>query len=92
MPIRKINPLVGIVPICRGCLGDCTYCITRFARGGLVSYSSEGVVERVSDLVSSGCREIWLTAQDTGADGLDIGLRFCAEFVIYQGISRYVWV
>ena len=35
--IRK-NPQVEIIPISTGCLGSCTYCKTRHARGKLGSY------------------------------------------------------
>jgi len=36
--IRK-NKLVEIIPLSTGCLGSCTYCKTRHARGKLGSYA-----------------------------------------------------
>lgn len=35
--IRK-NHLIEIIPINAGCLGSCTYCKTKHARGKLLSY------------------------------------------------------
>ena len=65
--------VVGIVPIAEGCLGDCTFCCTRFARGRLFSYPAEAIVGEVEKGVERGLREFWLVAQDTGAYGLDCG-------------------
>lgn len=73
LPRTRENPVVEIVPIAQGCVGDCSYCITRFARGGLVSYPKDLVLESIRKAVSEGAGEIWLTAQDTGAYGLDSG-------------------
>ena len=69
--IRK-NRLVEIIPLSTGCLGSCTYCKTRHARGKLGSYDPGAIVERVRQAVSEGVLEIWLTSEDTGAYGRDI--------------------
>ena len=71
--IRK-NPLVEIVPISTGCLGACTYCKTKHARGKLGSYSLDALTRRVRDVVSENVAEIWLSSEDTGAWGIDLGL------------------
>jgi tRNA A37 methylthiotransferase MiaB len=73
LPKRRLNPFVEIVPIAEGCLGSCSYCITRSARGGLRSFPLDGIVKQVRMAAADGVREVWLTAQDTGAYGLDIG-------------------
>ncbi|MFH1055716.1 MAG: tRNA (N(6)-L-threonylcarbamoyladenosine(37)-C(2))-methylthiotransferase [Candidatus Altiarchaeota archaeon] len=73
LPCIRENPVVGIVPICEGCLGGCSYCQTKFARGELKSYPIRGIVNKVKGYVEEGAREIWITAQDTGAYGQDIG-------------------
>jgi MiaB-like tRNA modifying enzyme len=73
LPRKRVNPVVEIVPIAQGCVGDCSYCITRFARGGLVSYSKDLILGSIQKAVSEGAGEVWLTAQDTGAYGRDIG-------------------
>ena len=70
--IRK-NKLVEIIPLSTGCLGSCTYCKTRHARGRLGSYDPDAIVERARIAISEGVMEIWLTSEDTGAYGRDIG-------------------
>ncbi len=71
LPKIRLNPYVEIVQIAEGCLGSCSYCCARFARGQLYSFPKELIVKNVRDAVSNGAREIWLTAQDTGAYGRD---------------------
>jgi MiaB-like tRNA modifying enzyme len=63
----------AIIPIAQGCLGNCTYCITRFARGKLISRSIEDIAAEFKEFVESGVREILITAQDTACYGKDIG-------------------
>jgi len=69
--IRK-NPLVEIIPLSTGCLGACTYCKTKHARGKLGSYEVDAIIDRVKTVTSEGVTEIWLSSEDTGAYGLDI--------------------
>src|SRR5436309_5598460 len=61
----------AIVPIAQGCVGRCTYCITRVARGHVTSYPLPDLVVQVRGHVESGTREIKLTGQDTAAWGMD---------------------
>ncbi|XP_068093069.1 threonylcarbamoyladenosine tRNA methylthiotransferase isoform X2 [Hyperolius riggenbachi] len=70
--IRK-NPLIEIISINTGCLNACTYCKTKHARGELASYSIEELVDRAKQSFQEGVCEIWLTSEDTGAYGRDIG-------------------
>lgn len=70
--IRK-NPLVEIIPLSTGCLGSCTYCKTKHARGVLGSYTIEAIVNRVKVAINECVSEIWLSSEDTGAYGRDIG-------------------
>jgi len=73
LPRIPVNPVVSIVPINYGCLGNCSYCCVHFARGRLRSYSVDEVVERVKQDLVSGAKEVWLTSQDTACYGKDIG-------------------
>ncbi|MDR2866333.1 MAG: tRNA (N(6)-L-threonylcarbamoyladenosine(37)-C(2))-methylthiotransferase [Methanomassiliicoccaceae archaeon] len=63
----------AIIPIAQGCMGDCTYCITKFARGRLASYPEADITEQFRDALGKGCREIQITAQDTACYGFDTG-------------------
>jgi len=72
-PKIRLNPFIEIIAISEGCAGKCSFCCVRFARGALFSYSKDIVVKRVSQAVSEGVKEIWLTSQDSGAYGLDTG-------------------
>ncbi|XP_078614914.1 threonylcarbamoyladenosine tRNA methylthiotransferase-like isoform X2 [Branchiostoma floridae x Branchiostoma japonicum] len=71
--IRK-NPLIEIIAINTGCLNQCTYCKTKHARGELGSYPPEEIVSRARQSFEEGVVEIWLTSEDTGAYGKDIGV------------------
>ncbi|XP_012162155.1 threonylcarbamoyladenosine tRNA methylthiotransferase [Ceratitis capitata] len=73
LPKVRKNPLIEIIPINTGCLNQCTYCKTKHARGDLVSYPPQEIVERAIQAFTEGCCEIWLTSEDTGAYGRDIG-------------------
>lgn len=71
--IRK-NPLIEIIAINTGCLNQCTYCKTKHARGDLGSYQPEEIVARAKQAFEEGVVELWLTSEDTGAYGRDIGV------------------
>lgn len=67
LPRVRANRLIHIAPICTGCLGDCSYCIVKYARGRLHSYPAKNIVKDVKTAVDDGCREVWVTAEDTAA-------------------------
>ena len=67
------DSLIHIIQICEGCLGACTFCCTRFARGPLNSYPILDIVEEARQAIENGACEIQLTAQDTAAFGKDSG-------------------
>lgn len=73
LPKIRRNPLVEIIAINTGCLNQCTYCKTKHARGELGSYPPEEIVSRAEQSFMEGVCEIWLTSEDTGAYGRDIG-------------------
>jgi threonylcarbamoyladenosine tRNA methylthiotransferase CDKAL1 len=61
----------GILPVAQGCLGNCTYCLTKKARGDLNSYDASSIIDRAKFLVKKGAREIYITAQDSGCYGFE---------------------
>jgi len=74
-PLEQIYTMdyVATIPIANGCLGSCTYCITRLARGRIKSRSPAWIKSAVQKALSMGMRELRLSAQDTAAYGRDIG-------------------
>jgi threonylcarbamoyladenosine tRNA methylthiotransferase CDKAL1 len=73
MPTLPDSTTIGILPISQGCLGNCSYCLTKKARGDLTSYPEVVILDKLRTLLKDGAREVQLTAQDTGCYGLDIG-------------------
>ena len=67
------NPIVETIPISLGCLSACSFCKTKLARGHLSSYAPDIVIDKVRRVTSEGVKEIWLTSQDTGCYGFDVG-------------------
>ena len=70
-----VDGVVGILPIARGCMSDCSYCITKHATGKIDSPSVEENVRKARALVHAGAKEIRITGQDTGVYGWDDGER-----------------
>ena len=80
-----------ILPIAQGCLGNCSYCITRFARGKLRSYPEDELVSEFKSMLDSGAKEILVTAQDTACYGRDIGTdlpKLLRRFLEFDGEYR----
>ena len=74
IPIIRNPTVTSVLPISQGCLGACTYCITRFARGSLSSYPLHDLVSEADIAISTGTKELLITSQDTACYGFDIGL------------------
>ncbi|HIE18908.1 TPA: tRNA (N(6)-L-threonylcarbamoyladenosine(37)-C(2))-methylthiotransferase, partial [Candidatus Bathyarchaeota archaeon] len=97
-PMLRLSRVIEIIAISEGCLGSCAYCCVRFARGRLHSFPKDDILEKVKKAVSEGIKEIWLTSQDSGAYGRDIGtnpaelLNECSEisgrFMIRVGMMN----
>jgi len=64
---KRPNEHVAILAIAEGCVGACTYCCTRFARGTLDSYPSAHVTRKFSKYIDAGTKEVFLTAEDCSA-------------------------
>uniref|UniRef100_A0A915ESZ7 Radical SAM core domain-containing protein n=1 Tax=Ditylenchus dipsaci TaxID=166011 RepID=A0A915ESZ7_9BILA len=61
LPKMRRNEFIEILAINSGCLNHCTYCKTKMARGDLKSFRRRQL------------QELWLTSEDLGAWGRDIG-------------------
>ena len=76
-PPKCAESLVEIVPLSTGCLGTCT-CYQdapRARQARLVPL--EEIVGRVEG-VAEGVTEVWLSSEDTGAYGIDLGTSLSA--------------
>ncbi len=76
-----LDGVVGILPIARGCMSNCSYCITKFATGRVDSPPVAENVEKARALVHAGAKEIRVTGQDTGVYGWDRGERKLPELL-----------
>ncbi len=61
--------VISVIPIAMGCVGKCTYCIVKRARGDLRSYEPEKILYTVKSAVERGAKEIRITSQDCSAYG-----------------------
>jgi len=75
LPEKRLNKFVKIIPVAEGCLGKCSYCCTKVARGQLFSFPITLIINEIKKAIIEGSIEIWLTGQDTGAYGRDIGIK-----------------
>jgi MiaB-like tRNA modifying enzyme len=67
------NPCVSITQISEGCLGDCSYCATKLAKGSLYSFPEQDILASIEHDLTKGAKakEIWLTSQDNAIYGID---------------------
>jgi len=68
----KPTGVTATIMVQEGCLGDCSFCITKIARRQVKSYPPRLVVEAVEKLVGMGVVEIRLTGLDTAVYGVDL--------------------
>ncbi|KAF0991048.1 hypothetical protein HZS_4462 [Henneguya salminicola] len=73
LPKVRRNPYIEIIAISTGCLNQCTYCKTKHSRGHLGSYPVKDIVNRAKKSFDESVVELWITSEDTGAYGRDIG-------------------
>ncbi|MEM4703252.1 MAG: tRNA (N(6)-L-threonylcarbamoyladenosine(37)-C(2))-methylthiotransferase [Candidatus Pacearchaeota archaeon] len=81
MPKKRKNKIIGITQIASGCLGSCSYCYVKFAKGNLVSSPPELIIKNIEQDLKTNCKEIWITSQDNACFGLDQGKQELPELV-----------
>ena len=67
----EFEGVIAVIPIAMGCVGTCSYCFVKRARGDLRSCEPEKIRRAVKSAVERGAREIRITAQDCSAYGWD---------------------
>lgn len=85
IPHVRTNPIIDIVEISSGCLSNCSFCSTKQARGNLFSYRPNSIREQIKSALNDGCKEIWLTSQDSSAYGRDLKIDLSD---LLNGISK----
>jgi len=73
--ITSRRDVTARVKIAQGCRGSCSYCIVKLIKGPIKSRSVEVITKDVEHRIQHGAKQIFLTAQDGGAYGLDSGRR-----------------
>lgn len=71
----------AIVPISEGCLGNCSFCATKLAKGKLRSFDKKEILKNIEESLKLGAKEIQLTSQDLAIYGLDKGKFMLPELV-----------
>ncbi len=69
--LKPTGSIISRIPISEGCLSNCSFCETKFARGPLKSFDTDVLLKTIELSVKSGSKEIELTSQDVGAYGAD---------------------
>ena len=72
LPRVRRNPIVEILPINRGCV-ECCFWSKPQQRESLVSYPMAEIIAEAGQALQDGVKEIWLTSQDAGCYGFDLG-------------------
>lgn len=81
LPKLPINKLISICQISEGCLGSCSYCKTRIAKGKLFSYPEEEIIKSIESDLKQGAKEVWITSQDNANYNLDKGQQKLPELL-----------
>ena len=67
--------ITGIIPISEGCKGSCTYCCVKNARGKLICYDPNYIIQNVEHQLKQGIKQLYLTSQDCSIyehNGMDL--------------------
>ena len=70
--LPKIEDKRAIIQISQGCTSYCLFCETKLAKGVLISFPKEKIIQEIKNKIKSGNKTINLTATDTGCYGFDI--------------------
>ena len=74
--VEKKTRDMAMIEISRGCLGNCSYCAIKFAKGKLKSKPLDEIVSEFKRCISSGYERIRLIAAESGCYGQDINTDF----------------
>lgn len=81
LPKISNNRLISITQISEGCLGSCSFCKARLAKGKLFSYDIDDILKSVQSDLQQGAKEVWITSQDCANYNLDKGSQKLPELL-----------
>jgi tRNA-2-methylthio-N6-dimethylallyladenosine synthase len=71
--LRPVEQFERFLPVVRGCINRCTYCIVPTARGDRIeSLPPSGIIEEVDNLINSGVKAITFLGQNVLSYGTEI--------------------
>jgi len=89
------SPSTYYIQVSLGCLGACSYCAIRYARGRIKSKPIDKIIEEIEFGLSKRYRDFVLVSEDSGAYGKDIGTDFSSLLLniaeIREKIKLYVY-
>lgn len=98
LPKIETNSKIASIQISEGCLSACKFCSTKLAKGNLVSYPKEKIIEEIKKYVTNGYKRINLTSTDNACYGIDLGytlaillkeaVKIEGEFMIRVGMGN----
>jgi len=68
-----VNNDYQTITVSTGCLGECSFCSIKMAKGSVKSRTREKIVEEIRKGIASGKKKFWLLGDDIGCYGQDIG-------------------
>jgi len=74
--LSMTNKEVAHIRISYGCPANCSYCVIKKAVGPLKSKSVEVCIGEFKDSIEKGYKKFFITADDIGSYGIDIGTTF----------------
>jgi MiaB/RimO family radical SAM methylthiotransferase len=90
---QGFNSNIGILKIASGCVGKCTYCSIRKARGRLCSEPIDSILANFRGLLERGFKTIVISATDSGSYGKDKGTTIAhllREMIKYKGKYKLI--
>lgn len=68
-----VNEQFHLLTAAAGCLGACTFCAIKNAKGRVESRSLQALVQEFDEGLAAGARDFWLLGDDLGCWGQDLG-------------------
>ncbi len=73
LPKLNENTKIASIQIAEGCKSFCSFCSTKFAKGDLISYPKENIIEEIKKYLKLNYKRINLTSTDNACYGFDLG-------------------